>query len=240
MAEYDAIADWYDQTLRQGALVHELVLPALFEVMGDLAGRRVCDLACGQGIVAREAARRGAVVVGIDLSERLLAIARAEEAARPLGVVYQAGDAQGLAGVPDACFDGVACCLALTDIPDLAATADAVRRVLRPGGWFVFAITHPCFEAPHAWWGTADDGAAYRAVRGYFVEGRWFSTNPDGVRGKVGAYHRTLATYLNTLVTAGLTLDRLAEPRPDGPAADRLPPGYTVVPAMLVARFHRA
>ncbi|HAL49192.1 MAG TPA: class I SAM-dependent methyltransferase, partial [Dehalococcoidia bacterium] len=46
----------------------------------------------------------------------------------------------------------------------------------------------------------------------YFAEGFWRSENPDGVRGKVGAHHRTLSTYLNGLVEAGLSLERLVEP----------------------------
>ena len=48
--------------------------------------------------------------------------------------------------MPDGAFDGIACNMALHDIPDLAACARATARVLRPGGWFAFAVTHPCLE----------------------------------------------------------------------------------------------
>ena len=59
-ASYDEIALWYDESLKSGplALFHGLVLPVVLDLAGDVAGQRVCDLACGQGIVARRLAER--------------------------------------------------------------------------------------------------------------------------------------------------------------------------------------
>jgi len=71
-AAYDAIAEWYDVSLRAGSLIHDLALPAVWDLAGPLGGRRICDLACGQGIVARQLAARGATVVGVDISDKLL------------------------------------------------------------------------------------------------------------------------------------------------------------------------
>lgn len=238
-AAYDAIADWYDAQVRDDAGLlpfHELAIAALLDLLGDVPGRDVCDLACGQGIVARELARRGARVTGVDLSERLLAIARREEAAAPLGVAYLRDDAHTLATLPDARFDAVACNLALMDIPDLAAVGAAVARVLRPGGAFAFTITHPCLIPPGSRWTTAVGGGPGRHVRGYFAEGYAVPPHAPGVRGRVGTYHRTLATYLNTLIGLGLTLDRIAEPQATGLAAARQP-GAVEAPMFLVARF---
>lgn len=231
IAAYDTIAEWYDETVCASGSSSDPVMGAVLELAGEVTSREVCDLACGQGRVARELARRGARVVGIDLSERLLEIARRYEAAKPLGVVYRHGDAQELSGVENESFDGVACSLALMDIPDLPATLAAVRRVLRPGGWFVFSITHPCFQLPRSPV-KGEDRAGEEA--GYFVEGFWRSDYPEGVRGKVGAYHRTLGTYLNALGTASLGLERLVEPRPSGGASDA-----TAVPKFLVARCRK-
>ncbi|HET8631179.1 MAG TPA: class I SAM-dependent methyltransferase [Thermomicrobiales bacterium] len=233
-AAYDAIAEWYDEALRAGSL-HDLILPALLRACGPVAGRRVCDLGCGSGVAARALARAGARVVGVDLSAALLAIARRYEAAEPLGVAYLRDDARALAAVADGAFDGVACNLALMDIDDLGATARAVRRVLRRGGWFACTITHPCFLTPHARSLREPDGAHRRLVWGYFAEGFWRSDNPDGVRGKVGARHRTLGTYLNTLLDAGLVLERFDEPAATGDLAARFPI-YAEVAAVAVLR----
>lgn len=215
-AAYDEIADWYDRAVRDGTLLHPAILTdTLFDLLGDLHGRVVLDLGCGQGVLSREMARRGAVVTGIDLSAGMLANARRDEDARPLGIDYRQGDAQNLAGVADAAFTGIVCVMALMDIPDLQATLGSAARVLRPGSWLVFVVTHPCFQTP--------PGAAYHA------EGFWRSDNPHGVRGKVGAHHRTLSTYLNAAIDAGLRLARLEEP--PMPGRD--------VPALLFARCEK-
>jgi ubiquinone/menaquinone biosynthesis C-methylase UbiE len=236
---YDEIAEWYDDSVKSRSLIHELVLPPLFDLIGNVKGLRVCDLACGQGVVARHLAKSGAAVVGVDTSARLLDIARRYEAEEPLGIVYQHDDAQALATLPDTAFDGVACNMALMDIPDVAATFRAVHRILRPNGWFVFSITHPCFQTPTSTWMDKADGTVWRALRGYFQEVFWRSDNRSGVRGQVGAYHRTLSTYVNCLIEAGLSLERLCEPQASGHVAERVP-GYGEVPAVLVARCRKS
>jgi ubiquinone/menaquinone biosynthesis C-methylase UbiE len=239
-ALYDTIAEWYDAQVRDGLLpFHTLAIGALLELVGDVRERAICDLACGQGILSRELARRGARVVGVDISKRLLAIARREERDAPLGVTYRRDDAHALGTLPAASFDAVTCNLALMDIPDLAAVAGAVWRVLRPGGSFTFSITHPCIVPPGSRWTTEADGGPGRHVRGYYAEGYVIPPDAPGVRGRVGTYHRVLATYLNTLVRAGFALAAIAEPRATGAAAERQP-GAVEAPMFLVARWVRA
>ena len=238
-AKYDEIAQWYDESVRQGILgLYDLVLPAVYELMGEVKGIDVCDLACGQGEVARQLARRGAKVVGVDLSAKLLEIARREEQAEPLGIEYIEDDAQALMSIKDSMFDLVLCNLALMDIPDVAATFRSVWRILRSGGVFIFSLTHPCILPPGSRLLYDADGVQGRFVRGYFQEIFWRSDNIHGVRGKVGAYHRTLSTYLNTLVEAGLTLERLAEPQATGEMADRLA-CYKEVPGILIVKSRK-
>ena len=82
---YDEIADWYDGWVGEDPAQDDPLFHVVETLMGDVAGRRVCDLACGQGRVARRLAELGAMVVGIDLSARLLEIARRREARRPGG-----------------------------------------------------------------------------------------------------------------------------------------------------------
>lgn len=238
-AAYDAIADWYDAQVRDrdGLLpFHELAIGALLEPAGEVGGKEVCDLACGQGIVTRELARRGAHVTGVDLAERLLAIARREEAEAPLGIAYRHDDAQTLMALPDASFDVVTCNLALMDIPHVEALAGTTRRILRSGGIVVFSITHPCIIPPGSWWTAAAEGGPGRHVRGYFTEGYSVPPHAPGVRRRVGTHHRTLATYLNTFARVGFVLQRVAKPRASGHAAQRQP-GATEAPMFLVMRF---
>ncbi len=82
------------------------------------------------------------------------------------------------------------------------------------------------------------NGTVNREVAGYFAEIFWYSGNPNGVRGLVGAYHRTLSTYLNSLLDAGFILDYFAEPQATGYIADRIP-GYRESPGVLVVRCRK-
>jgi SAM-dependent methyltransferase len=234
--DYDEIADWYDAQVRDSLLpFHMVAITALLELVGDVNGQEVCDLACGQGILSRELARRGAHVTGVDLSQRLLDIARQEEFVAPLGITYQRDDAQALTTLPATRFDALTCNLALMDIAELEPALAAVRRVLRVGGAFVFSITHPCLISPGSRWTTAAEGGPGRHVCGYFAEGYSVPPFAPGVRGRVGMHHRMLATYLNTLLDVGLALDRVAEPRGTGLAAERRP-STAEVPMFFVAR----
>lgn len=236
-AKYDEIADWYNESIHTNTLMHDSVLPPVIDLLGDVRGQRICDLACGQGVLSRALAERGAGVVGVDLSAKMLEFARRYEDAEPLGIVYLQDNAHTLTTLEDAAFDGVLCNLALTDIADLKATFQSVKRILRPRGWFVFSLTHPCFHTPLSGWLTEADGTIHRTVRCYFDEKLWFSDNPYGVRGKVGAYHRTLSTYINTLAEAGLVLEHLIEPRT---TRDRdVRKGYNEVPALFVAKCRK-
>src|SRR5437667_4546283 len=86
---YDPIAGWYDEGIRRGGSIHDLVLPGLLELIENTRGSKICDLACGQGVLARRLAGQGAQVVGVDLSLELLQIAQREEHADPQEAIKQ-------------------------------------------------------------------------------------------------------------------------------------------------------
>ncbi len=233
---YDAYASWYEDFV-QAPLFIDLIYPTLLELVGDVRDQQVCDMACGTGAISRELARRGARVIGVDLSLPQLQIARQHEVRQPLDITYVHGDAQTF-HLDHRAFDVVTCCHGLTDIPDLRATLYTVRRLLRPGGSFVFSIPHPCFQTPHYEWTMLGDGRTGEVLTGYFEEGFWRSGNREGIRYRVGAYHRLLSTYFNTLIEAGFALECFAEPRATGGLARQIP-GYAELPGILVARFRR-
>ena len=238
MSGYDDIAGWYDEAIREGGLApfHDWIVPIVVDLAGEVSGYQVCDLACGQGVVARSLADRGARVLGVDISEKLLEIARRHEREETRGIEYVWGDARTLDGLADGSFEGVVCNMALMDIPDLDATMAAVWRVLRPGGWFVFSAVHPVCQTPGSpWWAREGDAIVGVEVRDYFDEGYWRRDNPEGIRGRLGAYHRTLSTYVNGLSRVGLCIERLLEPRATGEYAD-LAPVHRHVPVALVVR----
>src|SRR5688572_30540428 len=118
-ASYDGIADWYDEVQQSGTVVQDAAILALNILSGAVEKQRILDLACGQGIVARAFGRRGALVTGVDISAKLLEIARRLERENPLGIEYYQDNAESLKLLPPAMFDGVFCNMALMDIADL-------------------------------------------------------------------------------------------------------------------------
>ncbi len=223
-ARYDEAADFY--VAEVGDVLGDEGTAGLLELTGDVRGRRVLDLACGPGRITRELARRGAEVIGVDLSAALIERARDREAAEPLGLTYRVADAAALP-VRDlgGGFDLVVCNFGLSDIDDLPGALDGVVRALRPGGAFVFSILHPCFPG----WGP-QRSSSWPPGRGYFHEGWWRADGGESrLRRAVGANHRTLSTYLNGLTSRGLAPERTLEPPPPRawltaePAADPLP-----------------
>jgi 2-polyprenyl-3-methyl-5-hydroxy-6-metoxy-1,4-benzoquinol methylase len=228
-ARYDAAAEFY---VRGFASVDDPASLALLDMLGPVAGLRVLDVACGHGRFTRELARRGARVVGIDISGVLISKAVATEQNEPMGIRYVHEDVTTADFLGNGDFDAVACNFGLSDIDDLDAAITAISGALRPGGYFAFSILHPCFG------GGKDISGAWPASGSYYQERRWRAQDSrSALRRQVGANHRMLSTYFTALRRRGLWLDQLAEPlpKPDwDPAhdADRKP-------VFLVARFVR-
>jgi SAM-dependent methyltransferase len=202
LARYDEFAEWYERWIGDAPPL----IAAQAGLLPAVAGARVLDLACGQGRMSRYLARRGAEVLGVDVSAAMLGKARA---AGPAGISYLRADVtRGPAWWDGRPFDGCTCELALMDIDDLAGAFATVAAVLRPDGWFVASIVHPCFP------GNGRGQSSWPPGGGYEREGWWTSPghNPEGVRIRVGATHRKLSTVLNALRDAGLEAERFVEP----------------------------
>ena len=191
--------------------------PALRALLPDLRGKRLLDLGCGFGWIARWAMSQGAAgVLGVDLSENMLSRARAETA--DPGVRYLRADLESLE-LPEATFDVAYSSLALHYVEDFAKLVGAVFRALVPGGRFVFSIEHPIYMAStNAGWLTTADGRRTWPVDHYAVEGARVT---DWLAKGVRKQHRTLGTTLNTLIDAGFTIRRVEEwsPTPEQVAA---------------------
>jgi SAM-dependent methyltransferase len=178
----------------------------------SLADKRVLDLGCGLGYFAREARERGASqVIGVDLSERMLDEAR-RRTTDP-GIVYVRESLETFFSEP-AAFDLVVSSLALHYIADYAGLVWRIATWLASGGRFAFSVEHPIFTAHGTsdWYKASDGTVLHWPVDRYRDEGerrtRWFV---DGVV----KYHRTVETYVNALLDAGLRLVRLEEPEAD-------------------------
>ncbi len=179
---------------------------AIRAMLPDLAGRRVADLGCGFGWFSRWARSRGAAhVLGVDLSENMLARAKAET--QDAAVEYVTADLESLE-LPAGAFDFAYSSLVFHYIVDFGRLARMVFRALTPGAHFVFTIEHPIYMASRRPdWVMREDGRSW-PVDHYAVEGE---RRTDWLAKGVVKQHRTLATTLNTLVASGFTFRELQE-----------------------------
>lgn len=192
--------------------------PVLRAMLPALAGRNVLDLGCGFGWFCRFAAGEGAAsVLGVDVSEKMLERARRETA--DSRVAYACADLERYAP-PAAAFDLAYSSLAFHYLEDLAGLFGRVHAALKPGGALVCSVEHPIMTAPaRQEWLVDAGGRATWPVNGYHDEGRRVS---NWLAEGVVKRHRTIATYLDLLLDAGFSLDRLVEwaPSPEQVAAE--------------------
>ncbi len=192
---------------------------ALEPLLPDLRGKRMLDLGCGYGWHCVWAAEHGAsAVTGVDLSERMLAVAREKSAAFPQ-IVYLRSAIEDVSFPPES-FDLVFSSLALHYLSSFQAFLALVRSCLRPGGDLVFSVEHPVFTAagPQEWIYGLDGTPLPFPVDRYFDEGQRTARFLDA---PVVKYHRTLTTYLDGLLTGGFRLLRVVEPQPPQRLLDR-------------------
>lgn len=214
-ARYDAVAEFYAGGWSDA--YDDPVSGSLFALLGPVRGRRILDVACGHGRITRELARRGARVIGVDLSAALLEKAIAADGREPLDVEYIQADIGGW-DPPREMFDAATCCFGLSDIDDLDAAVDTIARALSRHGRFVFCLLHPCFP------GAGEVSGSWPSDGTYFDERWWLPAGrASSLRRRVGVNHRMLSTYLNSFTIHGLDVDRLAEPPPSQNWADSSP-----------------
>ncbi len=181
--------------------------PMLWALLGDVEGRRVLDAGCGTGYLSGQLAARGAVVTGIDVSPRMIALARAAYPELDVRVDSCAT----LTTIADASIDALVANYVLMDVPDLPATMAAFSRVLRPGGIAVVVFSHPCFPQGRA---TVEGSrVAYHWPFSYFeprtcVDPPWKHFTSHFVY-----FHRPLSTYWKAFRGAGFEVVEFEEPR---------------------------
>ena len=177
------------------------------ELLGDVQDVRVLEIGCGSAPCARWLAARGARVVGLDISAGMLRYA--VEANRSSGIAVPLVHA-GAEQLPFAAGSIDVVCSAFGAVPfvaDSAAVMREVARVLRPGGRWVFAVTHPV-----RWIFPDDPGPEGLTVtQSYFDRTPYVEVDAAGVPTYV-EHHRTLGDRIREIVAAGLVLEDLVEP----------------------------
>lgn len=212
---WETHAQWWIEGFTAGAdpEYEEQILPLAKEEL--LGSRRILDIGCGDGQVARLAAASGAeLVVGVDPTWNQIRIA----AQRGGGVQVARAGADALP-FGDASFDAAVACLVFEHIRAVDEAIAEVARVLRPGGRFCFFLNHPLLQTPGSGWiddQILDPPEQYWRIGPYLIEEESIEEVEKDVF--IPFIHRPLSRYINALASNGLLVERMDEPAP--------PPGF--------------
>ena len=178
-----------------------LLNPALFALLGDVAGKSVLDAGCGQGYFCRILAQKGAHVTGVEPAEVWYRYAVEREQREPLGITYLQQDLSQFTSHNNTFDIGIAN-MVFMDIPDYETAIRNCIAALKQGGNFIFSILHPCFEEDASEW----NKKGYVKVQKYFND---YTTK----NGHASTFHRPLSSYLNLVIQAGCVIQRVIEPQ---------------------------
>lgn len=212
------VANWYDKHLEEGGdTYHEKVVhPNLIRMLGDVKGKHVLDLACGQGIFSRMLADKGAFILGVDIGKELIAIAEKKNLAHKFKAHYFTTPSHDLFMVKDKTQDVLVCVLAIQNIEKLSDTVKEIARVLKDDGRAFLVLNHPSFRNPtHTHWGYDEhEDKQYRRVEEYMSESKIkIDMTPGSNVDKkfTVSFHRPLQVYVKAFAKYGLAITRLEE-----------------------------
>ena len=221
---WDEISEWWDNRIGDGNEAQDYLIEPTQDKLLDLQpGELVFDIACGAGRFTRRMADQGARIVAIDHS--LNFVQRAMERSKGYDDriefrVANAADRAVLMAIPEAPFDAAVCTMGLMDMAVITPLAEVLPSLLKPGGRFVFSVTHPVFNSN----GTRNsmereftkDGVAesFRvSVPSYMDPRSYLGIGINGQPRSHRYFHRPISELLRVFLSQGFVLTALEEPR---------------------------
>lgn len=192
----------------------------LKKMLPDFSGKRVLDLGCGFGWHCIYAVEHGAQhVTGIDISEKMLEVAR-EKNSSPL-IEYKCMAIEDFDFQPES-YDIVISSLTFHYLESFLNICRKINNCLTIGGAFVFSVEHPIFTAygNQDWYYDQEGNRLHWPVDRYFTEGK---RTAIFLGEEITKYHKTLTTYINSLLLSGFEICELIEPQPDEWMLDTIP-----------------
>lgn len=198
---YDDYAISYSEMVtkrEQAGIEQEPIMPHFLKLLGDISGLTALDAGCGQGYLSRILAHHGAHVTGIDISPKLIQIAREQDPDHQ--ITYQVADLCHSLPEYRHHFDLVVSHFVLDDVYDYKGFLSTLASLLKPGHRMILSMNNPYSFVIRG------------HVRDYFDTGKPYSYRGMAEEGvKVYFYHHTLEEYLDACFAAGFQLQRLLD-----------------------------
>lgn len=219
--------------------------PAFLAMLPEVTGLAGLDIGCGEGTNTRCLTARGARMTALDVSEIFVRHAVHPPPPEPAGANFLTASAVEIP-FQDGAFDFATGFMSLMDIPETGTVLAEAFRVLKPGGFLQFSITHPCFNLKCHRILRTENGVPYAVeLAGYFeqtdgdlAEWTFSAAPPEAKEGapdfKIPTFARTLSRWMNLLTASGFVLEQMEEPYPDSRTMREHP---TLQDAQVVAYF---
>jgi ubiquinone/menaquinone biosynthesis C-methylase UbiE len=205
---WNKLADWYSAR-KKNSYEFKIQLPAILNLLGDLHGKRLLDVGCGPCVYSLEFAKKGAAVLCMDISQKMLEKARNNTEMSNAKLALVKADAHSLP-CKDNSFDIAVLILTILNPRMLKEVA----KVLKPRGLLLFSDTHPIIEAKRRW--ESDAANAPLVVEDYFFQDKreWQIEHGSGQPLTLKYYTRNIEQCVNMIADAGFKVLRIAEPKP--------------------------
>lgn len=212
---WGGVAEWYDGHLKGDDTYHaKVIAPNLLRIVAPQK-KRILEIGCGEGYFARAFAAAGGAVLGSDIGEELIEIARKKGG----GPIYHVAAADKQSFIKDVSIDTVVAVLTLQNMERIDTVMKEVSRILKPEGSFVCVINHPAFRIPKSthWEFDGKANTQFRRVDAYLSAQKIPMEMRPGERaaGKSGSttfsFHRSLQDFMKAFAGAGLGITRLEE-----------------------------
>ncbi len=193
---------------------------SLKKLLPNLEGKKVLDLGCGYGWHCKYAVDHGASeVIGIDISTKMLELANLKN--KSSNISYGCMPMEDIS-FQDETFDIVFSSLAFHYIKDFDALIQKIYKVLKVNGTFIFSVEHPIFTAHGSQDWTYDEKGdiLHFPVDNYYYEGERKTKFLGEI---VTKYHRSITTYLGTLISNKFKIKSVVEPMPSEKLLNEVP-----------------
>lgn len=203
LSAYEKLAEGFSKKAPTKAENSYIERPGIIRAIGDkLKGKKIFEAGCGPGILAEYLVHEGAVVVGFDVSPKMIELARKRVPEHATFFVHDMAGPLPLDHSGE--FDLVVASLSIDYVKDWSIPLKEFYRLLKPSGRFIFTIQHP--TASYNWYNPPT------AFGVHYVESVWKEFTEEPV--VVPDYYRSISEVINPLVCAGFRIVNLEDLRP--------------------------
>jgi 2-polyprenyl-3-methyl-5-hydroxy-6-metoxy-1,4-benzoquinol methylase len=219
--EWDSLAKVRKEQIESGIDLsfNHILVPTILNLIQDCDMSKIVDIGCGSGTLTKMLFRGDNQIIGVDFSQENIKLASTGLTENGIGFVFSSIE-EYAKHVEESVYTLAIANMTLMNVTNLDCVLTAIRHILKPNGYFVLSITHPCFWP---WYWNYAKEPWFNYQKETFIEAN-FKISFDDSGGKVTTHiHRPLNMYFNSLAKAGFTVENIVEPMPNEIVENKYP-----------------